>query len=132
MGVLTDYFRAPGDDVVRALDGEPALDVFDGVALKGIDDHVVLGQLVAFAAGRPYRTGLTGSRLIYPDDPSGEGPWVTRLGDSARDVLAAVPAGRVASLAEQWAGIEEFGGHWPAGQLLAPVADLVALAARAR
>ena len=61
MGVLTDYFRAPGVAAVQEQmaqrDGGPLISedsessAFDGVELKGVDPAVTLGQ--STAASRP-------------------------------------------------------------------------------
>ena len=137
MGVLYDYFRAPGPaEVRRHLDeneGSSPAEVFDSVDLKMIDPGVALSQLLEFATGRkaPDR-----ERLIWPvgvaDDPDYMGPWVTVLADEARDILAAIPAGRVSGLAERWTGIEEFSGFLDAEFLSGVLTDLSALAVRAR
>jgi hypothetical protein len=108
---------------------------FDGIELKTIDPAVILGQLIAFAIGEDWRPGLAGERLIWPEggeqDMSHEGPWVTVLGDRARDELAGIPADRIPELAERWAAVEEFAGLADAEFLRDVIADLTALARRA-
>jgi hypothetical protein len=141
MGVLTDYFRAPGvAEVRRHMDENDACSpvpaTFDGVELKGMDPAVMLGKLVGFATGREWSTDLVDDRLIWPEggeqDLAHEGPWVTVLGDRARDVLAGIPAALAPELAERWAGIEEFDGTGDPEFLRTVVTDLIALSARAR
>lgn len=141
MGVLFDYFRAPGvAEVRRHMDendaSSPMPETFDGFWLKHIDPSVVLGQLVGFVTDRESTTDLADDRLIWPEggeqDMSHEGPWVTVLDDRARDVLADIPADRVPDLAERWATVEEFRGHADPEFLREVVADFSALALRAR
>ena len=141
MGVLFDYFRAPGEAEVRQhLDENDAFSpvpaTFDGIELKTIDPAVILGQLVGFVIGRQWSTELVNDRLIWPvdgeQDTAHEGPWVSVLDNRTRDVLADIPADRVPELAEQWSTVEEFGGFADPEFLRDVVADFTALAARAR
>ncbi|OJF15920.1 hypothetical protein EDD30_1270 [Couchioplanes caeruleus] len=141
MGVLFDYFRAPGVDEVRSHMNEndafsPVPETFDGIELKTIDPGVILGRLLGFATGRDWSTDLVGDRLIWPEggeqDTAHEGPWVTILGDRARDVLADMPAERLPELAERWATVEEFDGYGDPEFLREVLADFAALAGRAR
>ncbi|MFE4977021.1 hypothetical protein ACFRAR_33565 [Kitasatospora sp. NPDC056651] len=152
MGVLTDYFRAAdAATVVRALEptegGLPPLGTdgsFDGVEAKGVDPDVMLGQLLAAALGEPWRVGLVAETAVWPttpepgpagpedeDDPWATGPWVTELGDAARDALAGVPDERIPEVVGQWAEAEEWDGADPA-DLLPLAEELIALARRAR
>ncbi|PPK62742.1 hypothetical protein V5P93_003997 [Actinokineospora auranticolor] len=141
MGVLTDYFRAPDAGAVVAFltSSEAASPVaeFDGVEAKSIDPHVVLGLLVAVAAGEPYQ-GLA-SRPVwpatpeptgYPDDgdPWADGPWVFELDTRVRDVIADV--NEVTAVVTEWARAEEVGGSPSDWEPV--VGELVALAGRAR
>jgi hypothetical protein len=134
MGVLFDYFAAAGRQaaVERAIGpggdrtaggcslGETGVDWID---MKGVDPHVALGQLVAFAEGRPYDVRGTGPELLWPDarqwppgrpaPPGAESPWdsglhLTGLPDAWRDLLASIPEEHVPMLALQWYDIEEF------------------------
>ncbi|MEU2632453.1 hypothetical protein [Kitasatospora sp. NPDC007106] len=152
MGVLTDYFRAPDADAVRRVlertEGRSPLSgrqpAFDGVRSKGLDPHVVLGQLVAAVREVPWEVDLVGEAPVWPpgpapaagtvvddDDPWGTGPWVAELGDAARDTLAGVADGDVPAVAARWARAEEL--HGAAGEDLQPVVELlVGLARRAR
>ena len=141
MGVLYDYFRAPGEAEVRRWmdendEASPVPDTSDGIELKSIDPCVILGQLVAFATGQEWTPDLTDERWVWPEDgeqnAGHEGPWVVVLGDGTRDVLAGVPADRMPALAEQWVTIEEFGGDADAEFAHEVVAEFAALASRAR
>ena len=141
MGLLYDYFRAPGVAEVRShMDADdafsPVPEVFDGIDLKGIDPTVVLGRLVGLVTDRGWAPDLGQDRLVWPEggeqDLEHEGPWVTVLDDRVRDVLAGVAAERVPDLAGRWAATEEFGRPGDAEFLRDVVSDLAALAMRAR
>ncbi len=114
----------------------PVPATFDGIDLKTIDPTVILGKLVASVTGQQWSTDLVDDRLIWPEggeqDMTHEGPWVTVLGDHARDVLAGIPADRVPELAEQWAAAEEFRGHADEQFLREVLAGVTGLAVRAR
>ncbi|MFD8701204.1 hypothetical protein ACFV1W_01095 [Kitasatospora sp. NPDC059648] len=154
MGVLTDYFRAPGAAaVVRALEltegsrpgfGEVSDGAFDGVMAKGVDPAVLLGQFVAAIRAEPWRADLVGQKPVWPttappgrdgpwdeDDPWASGPWVVELDDAARDALAEARDDRIPAAVARWAEAEEWGGADPA-QLLPLAEGLIALARRAR
>ncbi|MFJ9769768.1 hypothetical protein ACIRVF_00790 [Kitasatospora sp. NPDC101157] len=154
MGVLTDYFRAPGAAaVVRALEltggarpefGEASEGAFDGVMAKGVDPGVLLGQLVAAIRAEPWRVDLVEDAAVWPttpqpgpdgpwseDDPWSTGPWVTELDDAARDALAEVRDDRIPAAVARWAEAAEWHGADPA-DLLPLAEDLIALARRAR
>ncbi|MFG2913396.1 hypothetical protein ACGF0D_10960 [Kitasatospora sp. NPDC048298] len=152
MGVLTDYFRAAdAATVVRALEptdgGLPPLGAdgsFDGVAAKGVDPDVVLGQLLAAVLGEPWHVDLVTETAVWPtttppgpsgladeDDPWATGPWVTELGGATRDALAGVPDDRIPEVVARWAEAEEWDGADPA-DLLPLAEELIALARRAR
>ncbi|GLY05890.1 hypothetical protein [Actinoplanes sp. NBRC 101535] len=140
MGVLYDYFRAPALDEVRRLlddtEGESPLGTFDGLDLKSLEPSVAVGQLIAAVLDQEWTMSLVADRLIWPmsaeTDPEYDGPWVTVLGDHARDVLAGIPADRVPALATQWATAEEFHGHGDPSFLATVIPELSALASRAR
>ncbi|AEV82373.1 hypothetical protein ACWT_1355 [Actinoplanes sp. SE50] len=141
MGVLFDYFRAPEvEEVRRKLDENegysPVPEFFDGVMLKTIDPGVILAQMIAMAADREWSADLVSERLIWPmsadRDLEYQGPWVTGIGDPARDALAGIEAGRAPELAERWAGIEEFFGDVDTEYLAEVIIELGELAARAR
>jgi hypothetical protein len=131
---LFDYFRAPAADAVRQhmeADATSPLATFDGADFRNIDPTVVLGQLIAFATGRPWSPSLTGDTLIWPADPCDhEGPWVTVLADETRDALATIPAAQLPNLAERWSAIDELTAD---PDSLRPVIErFTALAAEAR
>ena len=126
MGVLHDYFRAPdtATAIAWAVDSEAGLDDHgaDWFDAKGLDVHVVVGQLVSFAEGRPFgaRRGER-PRLVWPDQeawPYGEerlgeeSPWesgllVEIMPDSWVATLASVSDDHVPMLAAQWMEIPE-------------------------
>ncbi len=160
MGVLFDYFRASSSAVaVQAMDrlggplvpggaGEPA---FDGVAAKGMDPAVALGQLVAFIREVPWNTSLVRSEPRWPppetkpatmeefeslpyDSPWASGPWLEELHSDVRDTLADVEDSQLTDLARRWAQTEEFSLYDDVdpASLLPGVRGLVELARRAR
>ena len=145
VGVLYDYFRIRDDKAAVALmeetDGGPVVQhgdepVVDAVDAKGIDPGVLLGQLVALAAQVEWTPKLVNDELVWPagarDDMEYQGPWLTRLGDPARDTLAGVADESMGDLAAAWAQAEEFYSGTEAEELQPVVADLVGLARRAR
>ncbi|WP_405096594.1 hypothetical protein [Micromonospora sp. NBC_01412] len=144
MGVLYDYFRAADDEAVAALmaatNGGPLVGPaappgVDVVEAKGVDPSVVLGQAVSLALGVAWDADLVDDRLIWPDAGAAgaehDGPWVVRLGDRVRDVLAAVAEDRLPALADRWSRIEELSWGEPAG-MLPVLRQLVGLARRAQ
>jgi hypothetical protein len=136
---LFDYFRAADADAVRrVMDAgggrTPVGDVFDGIDAKGIDPTVVLGMMIAAIQQVPWSLDLVSERLVWPaegePDPDHEGPWVSELNTSARDVLA--QAGNLPRVAQEWARIEELGGHIDVADAQAFIETMVGLARRAR
>jgi hypothetical protein len=134
MGVFHDYFRAP--DTATAIEwavgpsgdwrdpGEAGLDDHgaDWFEAKGIDVHVVVGQLVAFVEGVPFRIRRgEGPALVWPNQeawPYGEerpgenSPWETGLllqvlPDDWVATLAGACDDHVPMLAAQWMEIPE-------------------------
>ncbi|MFD0686187.1 hypothetical protein [Actinomadura fibrosa] len=158
MGVLFDYFRAPnGETALRLLldeDGVPASPTTVGAGLdaldaKGIDPHVILGQLVGFVLGVPWSVDLIESGLVWPpeetkprtldeaerlpeDSPWQTGPWLEEFGDRVRDALAGADDAALPSVAEDWTRIEEFDGTMDAAFALEITKEFVGLARRAR
>jgi hypothetical protein len=152
MGVLTDYFRAVdgaaveqamGLDTTSPTDRDPG---FDGVPLKGIDDVVLLGKLIAAITGVDWASNLTGSVPVYPsaapprdgewaelaeDSPWVTGPWVTELGESTRQALASLDPSAIPAVAAGWAAAEEFDGDLDPSAAQKIVAELQGLARRA-
>jgi hypothetical protein len=136
---LFDYFRAAGADAVRramdASDGcSPMGEVFDGIEAKSVDPAVVLGMMIAAIEQVPWRPDLVSQQLVWPaggeQDLDHEGPWVTELTASARDVLAR--AGDLPRVAQEWARIEELGGHIDVAEAQAFIETVAGLARRAR
>src|SRR6266498_2494408 len=74
MGVLFDYFRAPDAAAAQAMElptgplvpSDAGLSVFDGVATKGVDPAVVLGQLVAIVREVPWTTDVVRTESVWP------------------------------------------------------------------
>jgi hypothetical protein len=120
VGVRYDYFRAADVSAVRNLmeltDGgplaphghEPPADVVDA---KGVEPAVTLGKLVAFVLNIRWAVDLMEEEAVWPaeadTDEAYEGPWVTALGDRARDALADVADTQLPPLAAWWVQIEE-------------------------
>jgi hypothetical protein len=137
MGVLYDYFRAPdGKTALQLLDegdGIPcgpttAHKDVDALDAKGIDPDVILGQLIGFIRNVPWSVDLVETIGVWPpeetkpasaeeygrlpeDSPWHSGPWLVEFDDQIRDTLADVDDLALPSIADQWAHIEEFGGH---------------------
>jgi hypothetical protein len=141
MGVLYDYFRSASDaaavSLMDELGGGPVATAdggaVDAVDLKGIDPTVILGRLVGLARGIPWEVGLVATELLWTGDEQ-EGPWLTSIGDAARDTLASIGSADARNLSGQWGQIEELArnGPLPNDQLL-PIIDRIAgLARRAR
>ncbi|WP_166640930.1 hypothetical protein [Amycolatopsis sp. SID8362] len=136
---LFDYFRASGADAVRrVMDAgggrSPVGNVFDGIDAKGVDPGVVLGMMIAAIQQVPWNSDLVTDRLAWPagreQDPDYEGPWVSELSTSVRDVLAR--AGDVPRVAREWAQIEELGGNVDVADAEAFIESMIGLARRAR
>jgi hypothetical protein len=139
MGVLYDYFRATAESALDAADrpgGPLATDgsgaAFDGVAARGIDPVVTLGQLVAFIRGVTWTPELVDAAEVARSRVSGT--WIELLGEQVRDWLADADDDALPEIVVKWSQLEEFAPADDAdeGELLALVADLVALARRAR
>ncbi|WP_433717781.1 hypothetical protein ACQP2Y_26750 [Actinoplanes sp. CA-051413] len=141
MGVLCDYFRAADDAAAISLmeqtDGGPVAVAgesrLDAIDLKGIEPHVILGQLVALAADVPWQPRLVGTELLWSGGD--EGPWMMSIEDTTRDTLAAiVPGARTSELSAQWGRIEELAspGPLPPEQLVPVIEEIAGLARRAR
>ncbi|MFI6601650.1 hypothetical protein ACIBHX_35835 [Nonomuraea sp. NPDC050536] len=157
MGVLFDYYRAADREAAMVLPElgragnrrMPEGQGFDAVDAKGIEPAVILGQLIGLIQGVPWSVGLVEMVEIYPpsegaprteeewealppDSPFLDGPGIEELSAAVRDTLADVDHGRMAELAEQWAGIEEFDGRADAELLRGVIEELVGLARRAK
>jgi len=152
MGVITDYFRAADTDTVvaamRTTEGLPLIigdrSVFDGVTAKGIDPDVVLGELIAAIRGVPWsldRDDIDNSMIWPTTPPPGPkggadeswttGPWVSRLPETTRDLLADTDDTDLPTVAARWVESEELEGA-TAEDMLGLLQELVGLARRAR
>ncbi|MEV6054632.1 hypothetical protein [Streptomyces sp. NPDC052107] len=154
MSVIFEYFWAADRDVAVEWAIGPGGDWLgerpreetgvDGFDVKRIDAHVVLGQLVAFAEGRPFDS-RTGPRLVRPDPdevpyphdtcPSAGTAWdsgviLERTPESWRDTLAGVVEDAVPMLSLQWCDIEEM--RWDYEEAAECVRMFAGLARRAR
>ncbi|MFC3743908.1 hypothetical protein [Paractinoplanes deccanensis] len=137
---MTDYFRAHSVPAIQAEltlhEGDQPATVGDWVAAKSVEPTVVLGQLIAFARDEPWTPATVNDRLVWPEggeqDTTHEGPWITVLDDATRDTLATIPDDRVPALAARWATIEEVPPAADAAYLAELMAELIALARRAR
>ncbi|MFF3917257.1 hypothetical protein ACFYZB_27945 [Streptomyces sp. NPDC001852] len=106
MGVSHEYFLAGGRgtavDQVIGPDGE-RLGV-DGLDVGGIDPHLALDRLIAFATGTPPARG-TKPEPVWPDPDevphSDGGAFLEELPDAWRDALADVVEDAVPMLALQ-------------------------------
>lgn len=136
---LYDYFRAPDADTVRqvmdAAEGDtPVGNVYDGIEAKGVDPTVVLAMMIAAIQQVPWHLDLLTDSLVWPagreQDPDYDGPWVSELDTSARDVLA--EARDVPRVAREWAQIEELGGNVDVADAQAFIESMIGLAQRAR
>lgn len=140
MSVLYDYFRAVDDTLAGSAVNRPggplATDssgtAFDGVAARGIDPVVTLGQLVAFIGGVSWTPDLVGSEEIARSTISEA--WVERLAPSVLDRLAGAADDALPEIVVKWSQSEDFVpvDDPDESQLLALVTDLVTLARRAR
>jgi hypothetical protein len=138
MGVLYDYFRAPGDEEAAAVADRPGGPLtsngaaLDGVAARGIDPVVTLGQLLAFIRGVTWNPELVEADPLARSTRSEA--WVERLGEPVRDWLAGAADDALPEIVVKWSQVEDLSlaDGTDEAQLLALVIDLVALARRAR
>lgn len=141
MGVLYDYFRASDDGsavkLVEDLGGGPVVtdadsSTVDAVDLKGIDPRVTLARLVCLVRGIEWNAEAVEERLVWSKDE--EGPWVSFIGDDARDALASIAEERMPSLSAAWGRTDELAWHGPLPDdvMLPVIEDIAALARRAQ
>src|SRR6266700_1800395 len=100
MGVLTDYFSAPSDEVAAsALDrvggparpatGRPPLPPFDAFESKNLDPYVVMGQLEEALTGQDYWVITADPHYAREVAARGaEGPWVYQVSGPLQAALA--------------------------------------------
>jgi hypothetical protein len=141
MGIVTDYFAAPGDALAATVlheasgpstptrgSGRP---LFDTVCLPSIEPFVMLGTLAQLLSGRPYGEVTArprhGSLVV---DGGDEGPWVVTVSDDLVADLAARSPARLADVAWRWSRSPELSSI-PTDRVVTAVLALGELAARA-
>jgi hypothetical protein len=130
MGVLTEYYRAVDDaSALRALTNGPQAAGLPTVELKNTDPTVILGKFVAIVRKVEWSSDLTADKLISAE--SSDGPWITAIGNGARDTLAGVPTAEHTQLGAAWSGVEELGGMLSADDCRDMIAKLTSLAREA-
>ncbi|MFD2796150.1 hypothetical protein ACFS27_21495 [Promicromonospora vindobonensis] len=139
MGIRTEYFAAPTDEVAATAlhtSGGPAepdqstgLPPFDAVAVPSMDPFVTLGGLAGVLSGRPYGEVTAHPRHGALVGSGGdEGPWIVTVSQALADDLASAGPARLAEAARVWS--TRATPHVPR-QRLAALLPLAALAARA-
>ena len=99
---------------------------FQGIALTHLD-IVKMTQLHAIVTGRPYKELLREYDPIVTVAP--EGPWIFRVPVELVSRLASLPDAEQKSVAERWAGTEEFKrDRWTASQAVAAFETICSLA----
>ncbi|MGC2998786.1 hypothetical protein ACPF8X_10525 [Streptomyces sp. G35A] len=157
MGILHDYFRAPGASAAIEIAVGPGggIDQHSGTLLddhgidwfdaKGLDPYIVLGQLIAFVKDIPFAPGTTTPALVWPDErlwPQGEvrpgetSPWesglfLQQLPDEWIATLADIQDEQLPLLVHQWGGIPE-ANFADVHDVQAAIVEFRALARRAR
>ncbi|MEV0949161.1 hypothetical protein [Promicromonospora sp. NPDC050249] len=140
MGIRTEYFAAPSDEVAATAlrtPGGPAdpdqrtdLPRFDAVAVPSMDPFVMLGGLAGALSGRPYGEVTAhprhGTLVCSGGD---EGPWIVTVSQMLADDLASAAPARLARVAREWHATAT--PAVPPRQLAAALLPLAALAARA-
>ena len=110
MGIFTDYFVAPSDEVAAAVLASGPADVpgLPVLQMKGMEPIVIMGSLEAILTGRDFdevcdnpRQGLM---LVYEADG---GTSVTALTDELRDALASSDENRLRAAGAELAATEE-------------------------
>ncbi len=151
MGVLYDYFRASDSATVAQACASTGCrspltaGQFPGLDLKGIDDAVTLGKLVALIRGVDWDPHLVDSAAVCPPAQTmptesaawaalGEdsqwltGPWVNELAMDVRDTIGTVADEEIPELGAAWSRIEEFNGSVDADDCAEGVRMIVDLA----
>jgi hypothetical protein len=115
MGIRTEYFAAPTDEVAATAlhtpggPSEPDLRTdqprFDAVAVPSVDPFVMLGGLAGVLSGRPYAEVTAHPRHGALVGSGGEeGPWVVTVSQTLVDDLASAGPTRLAAAAREWSG----------------------------
>jgi hypothetical protein len=140
MGIRTEYFAAPTDEVAATAlhtpggpsepDQRTDMPRFDAVAVPSVDPFVMLGGLAGVLSGRPYGEVTAHPRHGALVGSGGdEGPWVVTVSQTLADELAVAGPTRLAQAAREWSTATP-----PAAaprNLAAALLPLAALAARA-
>lgn len=139
MGIRTEYFAAPTDEVAATALHAPAgpsdpdqrtdLPRFDAVAVPSVDPFVMLGKLAGVLSGRAYAEVTAHPRHGNLIGSGGdEGPWIVTVSQTLADELAASGPARLAQVAREWSAAAPPGAP---GNLAAALLPLAALATRA-
>jgi hypothetical protein len=157
VGVLIEYFRAPGKEAaLRLLDhgdgvpGSPATvgEGVDALDAKGVDPAVVLGKPLGLIRSVPWSVDLVETVAVWPpedtkprsreemgrlpaESPWNTGPWLQELGEGLRDAFAGADDDALPAIAGEWSRIEELDGV-DTTIALGFVEEFVALSRRAR
>ncbi|WP_369371942.1 hypothetical protein AB1046_01120 [Promicromonospora sp. Populi] len=140
MGIRTEYFAAPTDEVAATAlhtPGGPSepdqgtdLPRFDAVAVPSVDPFVMLGGLAGVLSGRPYGEVTAHPRHGTLVSSGGdEGPWIVTVSQTLADDLASAGPTRLAEAARAWSSVGA--PAIPPGNLAAALLPLAALAVRA-
>jgi len=140
MGIRTEYFAAPTDEVaataLRVPGGpsEPDLSTdlprFDSVTVPSMDPFVMLGGLAGVLSGRPYGEVTAHPRHgVLVGSAGDEGPWIVTVSQTLADELAMASPTRLARAVREWTVTAP--PAVPPRQLAAALLPLAELAVRA-
>jgi hypothetical protein len=140
MGIRTEYFAAPTDEVAATAlhtpggpsepDQHTDLPRFDAVAVPSVDPFVMLGGLAGALSGRPYGEVTAHPRHGALVGSGGdEGPWIVTVSQTLADDLASAGPTRLAEAARAWS--DGATPTAPPRNLAAALLPLAALAVRA-
>ncbi|WP_129783464.1 hypothetical protein [Promicromonospora panici] len=140
MGIRTEYFAAPTDEVAATAlhtpggpsepDQSTDLPRFDAVEVPSVDPFVMLGGLAGVMSGRPYGEVTAHPRHGNLIGSGGdEGPWIVTVSQTLADELASAGPTRLARAAREWSDAAP--PATPPRNLAAALLPLAALAARA-
>lgn len=114
MGLLTDFFAAPGDeDAKRTIDKGPRATGFPTVEAKDLDPVVTMATLEGILTGADPMAIIGQSAAAVIAQEGGEGPWVAKLRDLLVQALDPSDAAALAAAATQWSRTEELTGSDP-------------------